>query len=414
MSKSKPSWLFPQGATEEVLKELQSSVVGLPASYLDLLRLGNGGEVGLSVSPYSLCLDSAEDALAYWKSGTYTIQEAFVFGGGGGGGGELLALDMRQSSSYSVICFDPIDPEGSIEQIAPSFEQFIAMVEGAYPRINKFDTNNKERIYNLLVLKGEALLKGQFLAMHQKIRNGEEYNNFFNAISDQTDTLVAYFINDEISASLPERGPLEILIGEVINNHYNDEHFKRLEYAKSDLKNLFANKTDFIIGSNLLDFKVNTFSVFEKYVGDLYDKLLLSNPRSNKKEKKLIELISNYSESNCEEDKVSILDKIKTISFYVSSAEKIEYVLSKSGIQKEQINETRSFLKLYRSQRNSIHNIGVHRGERQSVTVRNIEIVLDKDKPGYTENHNSAFFACHKLMDIYEIMHTSITGEVVF
>lgn len=128
MSPSKPSWLLPQGASEEVLKELQSTVVGLPSSYLDLLRLGNGGEVGLSVNPYTLCLDSAEDALAYWKSGTYTIQEAFVFGGDGGG--ELLALDMRQPGICSVVCFDPIDPEGSVEQIAPSFEQFIAMVDG--------------------------------------------------------------------------------------------------------------------------------------------------------------------------------------------------------------------------------------------------------------------------------------------
>ena len=128
MNPSKPSWLLPQGASEEVLKELQSSVVGLPASYLDLLRLGNGGEVGLSVSPYTLCLDSAEDALAYWRSGTYTIQEVFVFGGNGGG--ELLAFDMRQPGNCSVVCFDPIDPEGSIEQIAPSFEQFIEMVEG--------------------------------------------------------------------------------------------------------------------------------------------------------------------------------------------------------------------------------------------------------------------------------------------
>jgi hypothetical protein len=128
MIPSKPSWLSPQGASEEVLKELQSAVVGLPASYLDLLRLGNGGEVGLSVNPYTLCLDSAEDAFAYWKSGTYTIQESFVFGGNGGG--ELLAFDMRQSGNCPVVCFDPIDPEGSIEQIAPSFEQFIAMIEG--------------------------------------------------------------------------------------------------------------------------------------------------------------------------------------------------------------------------------------------------------------------------------------------
>jgi hypothetical protein len=127
MSQSKPSWLFLHGASEEVLKELQLTVMGLPASYLDLLRLGNGGEVGLSVSPYTFCLDSAEDALDYWKSGTYPIQEVFIFGGNGGG--ELLAFDIRQSGISSVVCFDPIDPEGSIEQISPSFEQFIALVE---------------------------------------------------------------------------------------------------------------------------------------------------------------------------------------------------------------------------------------------------------------------------------------------
>lgn len=120
--------MFHQGASEKVLKELQSTVVGLPASYRDLLRLGNGGKVGLSVNPYILCLDPSEDAVAYWKSGTYTIQEFFVFGGNGGG--ELLALDMRQSGNCPVVCFDPIDPEGSIEQIAPSFEQFIALVDG--------------------------------------------------------------------------------------------------------------------------------------------------------------------------------------------------------------------------------------------------------------------------------------------
>lgn len=127
MSQSKPSWLLSLGAPEDVLKELQSAVLGLPPSYLDLLRIGNGGEVELSVWPYTLCLDSAEDALDYWKSETYTIQDAFVFGGDGGG--ELLAFDMRQPDTCSVICFDPIDPEGSIEQIAPSFEHFIALVE---------------------------------------------------------------------------------------------------------------------------------------------------------------------------------------------------------------------------------------------------------------------------------------------
>lgn len=283
-----------------------------------------------------------------------------------------------------------------------------------YEQVNKFDTNNKERIYNLLVLKGEALLKGRFLAMRQEIGNGEEYSNFFTAISDQIDTLLIYFINDEISASLHERGPLRSLIEEVKKDHYIDKHFKLLKSAESDLLNLFANRTDFIIGSSFLDFKVNTFSAFEKYIDGLYENLLLSSPRSNKKEMKLIELIKKYSESDNASEKQSTLEKIKKISFYVSSAEKIEYVLSKSGYEKLEMDKARNFLNFYRNQRNSIHNLGIHRGKSQSVTVSGIEIKLDTDKPSYTKNHNSAIFFCRELMDIYERMHLGVTGEAVF
>jgi hypothetical protein len=146
----------------------------------------------------------------------------------------------------------------------------------------------------------------------------------------------------------------------------------------------------------------------------LYEKLLLNKPRSNKKEKKLIELIGKYSESGDDEEKLSILEKIKRISFYVSSSEKIEYVLSKSGIQKKEADEAHTFLNFYRIQRNTIHNLGIHTGESQAVIVNDIEIALENGKPGYTENHNSAIFACHKLMDIYESMHRSVTDETVF
>lgn len=281
-----------------------------------------------------------------------------------------------------------------------------------YLQNNEFDKNNKERIYNLLVLKGEALLKGQFLSMHQGI--GELHSNFFTAISDQIDPLLIYFINDEVSASLFERGPLKDLIEEIKNDYYSDKHFKILQYAEDDLKKLFVERTDFVIGSNLFDFKINTFSAFEKYVEKLYEELLIKQPRSDKNEKKLVELICKYSTSDSDEDKALILEKIKKISFYVSSSEKIEYVLSKSCIEKEEVNKIRAFLNFYRNQRNTIHNLGIHKGESQSVVVENIEISLENGKPSYTDNHNSAFFACHKLMDIYESMYRSIAGEIGF
>jgi hypothetical protein len=122
-----PHWLSTAGASPEVLNRLQREVVGLPRSYLKLLRVGNGGEVGLCVSPYNLCLDSAEDALDYWLSGTYTKQDIFVIGGNGGG--ELIAFDLRCAVEKPVICFDPISPDDSTEVIAENFEKLLELCE---------------------------------------------------------------------------------------------------------------------------------------------------------------------------------------------------------------------------------------------------------------------------------------------
>lgn len=120
-------WLSELPASAEVLRDLQAIDERLPAAYLDLLRQGNGGEVGLRVDPFMLCLDSAEAAIRYWRSGTYTTEGTFVFGGNGGGA--LLAFDLRSPGTPPVICFDPIDPEGSIEVIAADFTGLLALCE---------------------------------------------------------------------------------------------------------------------------------------------------------------------------------------------------------------------------------------------------------------------------------------------
>lgn len=283
-----------------------------------------------------------------------------------------------------------------------------------YEKVNSFDKNNKERIYNLLVLKGEALIKGHFLALKQGACEGQNYSNFFTTISNQIDLLLVYFINDEISASLHERGPLSALRDELIADFYKDEDFKKLEFAKQDLFELFSARTDFIIGSNFLDFKVNTFSTFEHYVDELYQELIQVEPRSNKKEIELVKLIEKYSSEKDEEKKKGMLEKIKGVSFYVSSAEKISYVFSKCKMEKQERSELRAFLDYYRSQRNTVHNLGIHKGQSKSIEVDGIEIKLDENNPSYTENHNSAIFACRKLMDIYEIMLLAVRGITVF
>ncbi|MDH1379648.1 hypothetical protein N5J07_09325 [Comamonas aquatica] len=273
-----------------------------------------------------------------------------------------------------------------------------------------YDKNSKNRIYNLLVLKGESLIKANSLAISQGIKE-EGYSNFYSVISDQIDLLLSYYINDEITASLRDRGGLEGLIEEAINDYYEEEHYKRIEFAKGDLKNLFKWKTDFLVSSSLLDFKVSTYSAFEFYVEKLYEKLILIHPRSNKEEV-LISLIKNHPPNSSDEKIHDLVNKIKKISFYVSGSEKINYVISKSKLSKEEKKEAREFVSFYGSQRNTIHNLGIHKGESKSMTVEGIDITLNEGHACFTDNHNSTFFACRKLMDIYEKIHEEITGEV--
>lgn len=123
----RPPWLVANGASSSSIERLQQEVSGLPLSYLRCLSMGNGGEVGLSVSPYNFCLDSAESALDYWLSGTYTKQGVFVFGGNGGG--ELLAFELGVADQCSVVCFDPISPDDSTEFVTSSFDELLKLCE---------------------------------------------------------------------------------------------------------------------------------------------------------------------------------------------------------------------------------------------------------------------------------------------
>jgi len=242
----------------------------------------------------------------------------------------------------------------------------------------------------------------------------QQFSNFFTEISSQIDILLIYFINDEISASLNDRATLSLLIEELTTDYYTDEDFKVLEVAKKDLRDLFTNRTDFIIGSNFLDFTINTYSVFEYNMSILYEIVILKYPRSNKKEKELIELIKKYTENKNLEEKQVLLEKIKKINFYISSSEKIDYVLSKCSKIKDELEKIKEFITFYRNQRNTIHNLGINKGKSQSLIVNDIKMQMETEKPLFTEDHNSAIYSCRKLVSIYESILTNITGEIVF
>lgn len=161
----------------------------------------------------------------------------------------------------------------------------------------------------------------------------------------------------------------------------------------------------------ILDFKVSTFSVFENYIDEIYTELINIHPRSNKKENNLINLINQYANETDKEKRSFLLEKIKAINFYVSSAEKIDYVISSCKLTGQEKIDTLELIRYYRSQRNTIHNLGINKGKPISINIDEIEIRMDANSPSYTSDHNSAFHACRKLMDIYSLITTK-TAEL--
>jgi len=125
MKDAREPWLKPIGASSKVLSDLKAAVPSLPSSYLSLLASGNGGETSLASSAGNFCLDSAEFALDYFKSDTYTATDVFVFGGDGGG--TLFAFDMSKDEPWPIVEYDPIDPEGSMAIVADSFDSFLQL-----------------------------------------------------------------------------------------------------------------------------------------------------------------------------------------------------------------------------------------------------------------------------------------------
>ncbi|WP_152986400.1 hypothetical protein [Aeromonas allosaccharophila] len=273
-----------------------------------------------------------------------------------------------------------------------------------------YDKNNSKRIYNLFVLKGKCL---DYSEKHiESVCQSRDLpcifnrSDFFGDMSCAIDDLLLYFLNDEVSASLENRGPLGDIINQALNIHKKPEDAKLIELAFHDVQNLFMNRTDFMIGSYFLSFTVNSFSVFEKWVCNLYGEIKGRTPPTNKKENELIKLIQKYNSAK-ESEKENILNAImKNCSSFVSSSEMIEFCLSRltSAYDRNKENDM-SLVRLYRDKRNTIHNLGIHKKKSVSpINIKGINIELNEGMPSFTEDFNSNIYMCEELVEIYAAM----------
>lgn len=126
-------WTLRAPASTKALASLRASVgFELPAAYLDLLRVSNGGEGDLAADPYWVELFTTEEVMpASEQLNTQELAPGFLCIGTAGV--ELVALDLRHATPCPVVILpDPPDP-AKLRPLADNFEAFIGLlgIEGA-------------------------------------------------------------------------------------------------------------------------------------------------------------------------------------------------------------------------------------------------------------------------------------------
>lgn len=260
-----------------------------------------------------------------------------------------------------------------------------------------FDENNMGRIKALMKIKGHALACDMGIT-----------NTFFYHFSNVVDVPLSYLMNDELSNFL-NRGPIEELLEEC-RACEDDE----VTASVDDMKDLFVNRADFLIGSLLLDFDVNAFSTFEKWMCSAYDFIKAQYPSSDSRRKKLIKYIEKYVAVKDNEDaKNDLLLKIMNkCSSYISSMDKIKYVIKKIDEKcddyksREQDIELIEFLSRVR---NTVHTGGYNLTENSySIIYSGEEYTLNSGEAFISNDHSKSILLWNRIIEIYKHVYIFI------
>lgn len=124
---SRDGWLAAEPAPADQIEGLLRTYPDLPADYISLLRISNGGDGELNLPPQWLQLydarfvaDLASDEIAKWHPG-------YIFFASNGGL-ETIAFDTRGPKPWPIVMIDPIAGPESAVVISPSFASFVEAI----------------------------------------------------------------------------------------------------------------------------------------------------------------------------------------------------------------------------------------------------------------------------------------------
>jgi hypothetical protein len=114
----------------EIAQLVSQAKAQLPTEYVELLRLTNGGEGPLALSPLYFQLSSVKECLELFHNNQQLLEQfpRFMFFGSNGGL-ELIAFDLRSGQPpWPIVMVDPIAGPESAKEIAPDVMTFIGAI----------------------------------------------------------------------------------------------------------------------------------------------------------------------------------------------------------------------------------------------------------------------------------------------
>lgn len=295
----------------------------------------------------------------------------------------------------------------------------------------EFDEINIHKIKSLLKLKIKSSYweKNIYSYVYNINKNRFKFINFstfFSSIKDITDLTIFFLINEEISNSI-KRLPIKELLDKIeddselfeinINNRNAlDEELKSDIFC--DFEDLFKNKFNEILNSQLFDFCINIFSSFEFWISNLYEiyEQEAKEYYTESKKQKCKELIEKYNDSSLDNNE-EIFFKIFNLNNFVSFPDKINFIFKKlnKNIYEEKylrnIKKDKELIEFFRMCRNTIHNLGIYNGKDKDFEFNDVIYKLENKKGLFLENQSNFILMLSELIDIYATLLRSLDND---
>ncbi|WP_175853470.1 hypothetical protein [Burkholderia anthina] len=184
-----------------------------------------------------------------------------------------------------------------------------------------------------------------------------------------------------------------------------------------EIKNLVVMQYNETLGSLMLDFSVSTFSAFEFWVDRLYNNFCPGHTSAilERRVKKISDQIKKYAKNPSEDVLGKTIKEISGIpGKFISLPDKIAG-LTKSideGSYKRNMREDIDIINFMAAQRNTVHNLGLHRGSQKTINVKGVNYSLDSEKAAKFESWKHLFDIIVELVKIYTALLSSIPDTV--